>query len=776
MVVVRLLRRLLVGLGVLVLLAGSILAGLIWLTLPPGRDRAAIPGLSAPVDIAFDEDGVPRIRAASATDGAAALGYVHARDRLFQMDLMRRAAAGRLSEIAGPATLPMDRMMRVLGLRRRAEADLAGLAPDTRAMLQAYAQGVNAWIAAHGRFSAPEFVPLGTPAPWTPIDSLLWGKTMGVWLSDNWRQELARLSLEGRVPPDRIRELHATAPGGGHPDEAELGSAAWHRLAQRMLERIPDFPAPFTMPDEASNEWAVDARHSVTGAPLLAGDPHLGFSMPGVWYLARIETPAGVLAGATAPGAPFLVIGRNSRIAWTFTTTGADTQDLFIEEPVGDGLYRTPDGPRAFEVHQERIRVRGEPDEMLTVRETRHGPVISDLGMGGDRVIALAAANLAPGDRAADGLLALDRAGDVAAAHAAAAAISAPVQNLLVADRADIALFMTGRVPVRRAGDGSVPVEGSDGAHDWTGWAEGDALPTVVAPASGRLVNANERVAPAEFPVFLGRDWNGNWRAARIREMLDAKPKLAPADFAAMQADTESDYARRLLPTLRAVNPADDLSARAAKLLADWDGAMTMDRPQPLLFNAWMPRLRDLLLARAGLRLSPAVAGLEFVAFALSPEGAHWCGGDCGPALAESLGQAVHALGPRFGDDPAAWRWGPAHPAVFAHPILGRIPLLDVLGTAQIDSPGDDTTVDRGGTGWSGLRSVHGASYRGVYDLADLDASLFVVAPGQSGNPFRAHSRDFLERWRDGRTITLGPNAARTEATVALVPAGGAPQ
>ena len=680
---------------------------------------------------------------------------------------MRRAASGRLSEIAGPATLATDRMMRTLGLRRRAVADYPALPAETRAMLEAYARGVNAWIAERGRFSAPEFLFLGPPDPWEPADSLLWGETMGLWLSLNWRTELSRQSLAGHVPQQMIDELWPPASGEGRP-EAALAPALSH-LASDLAAVLPRFPAPYTLPGTASNEWAVDGRHTATGAPLLAGDPHLAFGFPGIWYLARIETPDGVLAGATAPGVPFLVLGHNGHIAWTFTTTGADVQDVFIETPAADDEYQTPDGPRPFTVREERIKVRGEPDQMLTVRETRHGPVISDLSNRNGPILAVSMANLAPGNTAAAGLLALNQAHDVDAAGKAAAMITAPVQNLLVADRQRIALYVTGRVPIRRAGDGSVPVPG-DGSHDWIGWASGEQLPHIVAPASGRLVNANDRVAPPDFPVFLGRDWFGDWRARRIRELLDRSDRHTPADFARMQVDVQSDFARQVLPKLLAVPVSEDIPRRAQGLLRDWDGGMTIDAPQPLIFNAWMHYFYGRVLEQAGIAVSDGGPLLEFVAYVLSPAGAHWCGGDCTGMLQASLTDAISDLRRRFGNDPSAMALGrgasggvrPPDAAPAAHP--------GALATLSIPSPGDDTTIDRGGPAYKQFQSVHGAEYRGVYDLADLDRSLFIVAPGQSGNLLSRHARDFLTRWRDGATITLGPTPDATTATIRLTP------
>ena len=684
----RTLRRILAAIGFVVLLVAAVVTGVLWLTLPPRSQQARIPGLTGPVDIGFDADGIPRIRAASAIDAAAALGFVHARDRLFQMEMMRRAASGRLSEIAGPATLNYDRTMRTLGLRRQALASYEALPQEARAMLEAYGRGVNAWIAERGRFSAPEFLFLGKPEPWQPVDSLLWGETMGLMLSLNWRTELSRYALLARLPKEKVDELWPSVLGDGKP--AGVTPAPQHANAAReLLDTLPRFPEPFTLPQTASNEWAVDGQHTATGAPLLAGDPHLGFGFPAIWYLARIETPRGVLAGATAPGVPFMVLGHNGHIAWTFTTTGADVQDLFIETPADDGQYQTPDGPRPFSVREERIKVRGEPDQVLTVRETRHGPVISDL-VGAQQILAVSMANLAPDNTAAAGLLALNQATNVDEARAAAAMITTPVQNLLVADRERIALYVTGRVPIRRAGDGSAPVPG-DGSHDWIGWASGDQLPHYVAPASGRLVNANDRIAPPDFPVFLGRDWFGDWRAQRIRQLLDNSNKHVATDFARMQVDVHSTFARQALPALLSVPISDDAARRAQALLRDWDGSMTLDAPQPLIFNAWIQFFYARVLQQADVPRGDGGPLLEFVSYVLSPAGAHWCGGDCTAALQASLGDAVVDLTHRFGGDPAKWRWGDAHPAVFAHPILRPIPILGTLGTLSIPSPGDDS-------------------------------------------------------------------------------------
>ena len=772
--VFRLLRRLLVVLVVVLLLAAGGIGALLWDTLPDANQTLRLPGLSAPVKVRLDRHGIPFIHAASMLDAATALGYLHARDRMFQMELMRRAASGRLAAIFGPSALPMDEEMRTLGLRRRAVRDLPRLRPRTWAMLAAYARGVNAWIDQRGRFAAPAFLLLGKPEPWTPVDSLLWGKTMSLWLSANWHEELARLALSAKLPRAKIDSLWPPSQDAGRPDAARTSPVRYAAVAvsaaQRVLDVLPRFPAPFTLPGTASNEWAVDSSHTATGAPLLAGDPHLGFGFPSLWYLVRIDTPHQTLAGATAPGVPFLILGHNRRIAWTFTDAEADTQDVFIETPAPGGRYETPSGPKPIKVRQARIRVRGHPDVLLTIRSTRHGPVIGRTA-DGKGLLAVAMAALTPHDTSADGLLALNRAQSVADAGAAAARVSSPVLNLLAADHTNIALFMTGRVPIRRGGDGAWPVDGADGAHDWIGFASGDQLPHIVAPASGRLVNANERVAPPDFPVFLGRDWFGNWRAQRIRALLAQTDKHRAADFAKMQRDVISAYAQQLLPILTALPVPPGPAAQVVALLRGWNGAMRMNAPQPLIFNAWLRRFRLMVLAKNGVPVRDAgPAHDEFVASLLTGANPGWCASDCHALLVASLQKAVARLSARFGADPSRWRWGAAHQAVFADPVASRIPLLRGFATLRIDSPGDGTTIDRAGLAAHGYDSVHGPEYRGVYDLSDLDRSLFMMTPGESGNLLSAHARDFLVPWRNGKTILLGPRPAHVTGRIMLNP------
>ncbi|MCS6933460.1 MAG: penicillin acylase family protein [Acetobacteraceae bacterium] len=765
----RLLRRGLAGLAGLVLLLSALLAAALWATLPAEEEEAAIPGLFAPVAIGLDSHGIPRILAASEADAARALGWLHARDRMFQMEMMRRGGAGRLAEILGPSALRLDRFVRTLGLARAAEADLAALPGEVRAILEAYAEGVNARIAARGRWIAPEFLALGPPEPWRPADSLLWGKVMGLWLSANWREELERARLAALLPPERIAELWPEDASAGRPDGgASLDPA---RVAA-LLSALPRFPEDGTLPPSASNAWALAPSRSASGGALLASDPHLGFSAPILWYLARIELPGGrFLAGATAPGVPMVVIGRNERLAWGFTTTHADTQDVVVERLAGPNTYETEDGPRPFALREERIRVRFGAEEVLRVRETRHGPVVSDLepGAPAGSVLAVAMTVLAPNDTAAAGLFALNRARSIAEARAAAALISAPSQNLVVADaEGGIALYIGGRIPLRRTGDGAWPAKGAAGPV-WRGFLPFDALPHVENPASGLVLNANNRVVPPGHPAFLGRDWHGDWRFRRILELLPGAD--TPAAQAGIQADAVSLLARELLPLLRRLPRPAGTAGEAFDLLSAWQGEMAAGLPQPLVFHAWLSALGRAALEAGGVPPGAAPARPEFLRHVFAEgRGAHWCGEQgCEALAARAFAEGVASLAARFGADPARWRWGDAHRARFLHPLLRFVPILGPWLGAEVPTPGDGQTVNRGGMA-ADFSHIHGPGLRLVADLSSPDGLWAIIATGQSGHPMSRHWLDLTGRWAAGGLLQLGAAADHEAGSILLLP------
>ncbi len=775
----RLARWLAFGLlGVLVLAAVGAGGGWLWLrqSLPQIDGEIRVAGLVAPVTVVRDQWAVPHIEAESLLDAVFALGFVHAQDRLWQLEFQRRVGAGRLAEIVGEPALPTDRYMRTLGLYRRAAASFAHLAPATRAWLEAYAAGVNAYLSARSGPLPPEFLILGAHEiePWTPADSLVWLRVMALDLGTNSRDELLRARLGARLTEQQIADIWPDYPADAPITLAGLtGGLGLDGLAAVL-------PAA-AAGGEGSNAWVLAGRRTRTGAPLLANDPHLGLQAPGVWYLAHLKTPELELIGATLPGLPAIVLGHNGTVAWGFTNTGADVEDVFVErlDPADPGRYLTPEGPAPFAVRDEVIRVKGAPPVTITVRETRHGPVFSDLMadaatlLGADRVLALAWTGLADDDRTADALLALDQAKDWPGFVAATRAVGAPMQNILYADtRGHIGFIAPGRVPVRRQGDGRWPVPGWSGDYDWQGWIPFDALPRALDPKDGLLFNANNRIVPPAYPWLLTADWEAPYRARRLAELL-VGGDFDLAAFAAIQADQYSLLAEDLLPIMLEAAPASEAAAAAMVELKGWDRVMREDGRAPLLFAAWYRELSRLIQADELGPLFPSFWGdrPQFMEQILKHRQV-WCDDvsteaveTCAELASRALDLALADLTRRYGPDQADWRWGEAHPARMAHAIFGDQPLLDRLFNIETQSGGDGTTVDVGhfapGDEQRPFASTHAASYRGLYDLADLDRSRWIAATGQSGNPLSSHYRDLTRLWAGGESA---PMTRRAEA------------
>lgn len=767
--------RTLVGLALILLLAGGV--GYLWLrgSLPATEGQVTIAGLDSPVEVLRDADGIVTIRAETEHDAFLALGYVHAQDRLWQMDFMRRTGAGRLSEVVGGATLRVDRLMRTLGLYRVAEANLAQLSAPTRAALESYTAGVNAFIETHDGPWPPEFYLLRyRPEPWRVTDSMVWGRLMALQLSSNWSDEVRRLRLAKHLEPEQVAFLWPDYPADGPIALAELASLYDGPTHGRLGEILPWDWAP----KSASNAWAISGGQTASGKPILANDPHLSLNAPGVWYLVRIETPDFQLVGATAPGAPFLVVGHNGRIAWGLTTTEGDAQDIFIER-LTDGdptRYDTPDGPQPFEIREETIAVRGKDPVLLQVRATRHGPVISDAFaeadglVGSDYVLALAWPALRDDDRTADALFGINHARNWGEFEAALRHWHSPQQTIVYADtEGTIGLTAPARLPLRKKGDGRSPVAGWSGEYDWAGFIPFEGLPRLRNPARGRIVTANNRLVPDDFPHLITADWRNPFRAARIEEMLDASPKARPEQHRAMQLDIVSLAARRLLPLLLPMVAGDDDSRQAARdLLRDWDFRMDRERPEPLIFYAWLHELtRKILADELGPDFGDFQRSNADLLSRVLTGGRTWCDHvnterteDCEGQVAAAFEAAVERLALAFGDDPGAWRWGDVHVARFPHPVLSHIPVLRSVFGFRVETDGGNYTVNRGGALMGGpaetlFTDVHGPGYRAVYDLADLDNSRFMISTGQSGNPLSPLYGSLAERWRDGAFIAL---------------------
>jgi penicillin amidase len=768
---------------IMVAAAGAIAAFVVGLSLPKTSGTLRIDGVSAPIEIVRDRHGVPHIFAAAERDAWFALGYVHAQDRQFQMEMMRRTARGRLSEVLGGATLDSDRFFRTLGLVQQAEATLAELPPDARARLDAYAAGVNALIAPQP-WPPPELVVRGAALErWTTVDSLLWGRLMALQLGGNWRDELTRARLLPNLPPGYAAELWPDRPADAATTLASLAPLYRALDLDRLAAHLP-----WLGPSQASNEWVVSGDRTAAGKPLLVNDPHLTLAAPGTWYLVRIVTPELTLTGASAPGVPAIVLGHNGHIAWGFTTTNGDQADLFIEriDPEDRTRYLTPDGPQPFATRAETIAVRGEPDVAITVRTTRHGPVISDAAPALTRstaeghAVALSTPAFYQTDRTALALFNLNKARSWDAFRAALADWHAPMQNIVYADiTGDIGLLAPALLPRRGTGDGWLPQPGWTGEADWNGFASAGDLTALHNPSTGRIVNANNRLVPEDFPLFITREWDAPYRAERIHELLDAMPSPDVSTMEALLSDPVSRFARAAIARLDGVARRDEPSAQALDRLRRWEGAMRRDRAEPLIFNAWMRELYRALLGATGER--DLLEGLrerpEMLLAALEGRSA-FCKDTpdgCDAAVADALARAVQTLTTRFGPDMETWRWGRMHYAPFRHPLFARVPLLRDLVGFRVATDGDYYTVNRGasrlGDGREPFAHVHGAGYRAIYDLADLSRSRFIVTPGQSGHPLSRHWGDLVGDWADGRHITLtgGRNALRAAGGSRLV-------
>ncbi|HKU95282.1 MAG TPA: penicillin acylase family protein [Vineibacter sp.] len=773
--------RLLAGLVVFVL---TLLVGLYFhlrTSLPDYAGTVRIAGLQASIDIVRDRNAIPHIFAGSLEDAMFGLGYVHAQDRLWQMEMMRRAAAGRLSEVlppalAGTGVVDIDRTMRALGVYRRAQDSLNALTPRTRKLLEAYSAGVNAHIATHKGSFGPEFTLLQvTPEPWQPADSLVWGKLMALSLDGNWRAELFRARLMKKLGEARMLQMF---PQLGDDRESTL-SILGDALLQLPLDRL--FGATdnaLTRKREASNEWVLSGTHTSSGKPLLANDPHLGLGAPGIWYLARLVGPDFDIRGATSPGSPAVVLGHNGRIAWGFTTTNLDSQDLFVEriDPGDPGKYVTPDGARPFNAREEYINVRFGEQVKIRLRTTRHGPVISDVldpktvEVEGGHVLALSATALDPGDTSAEGFLELGLARDWDQFLAAARKIVSPMQNIVYADTAgNIGFIAPAKVPIRRKGDGFLPVPGWTGEYDWAGFVPFEELPRAYNPPGGIIVNANARLVPGNFRHFISREWAEPYRQRRANAMLSGAGQHTVGSMIALQEDTLSPDTADTLPFLLALQPRDVRQAYAIDRLRHWNRRMLADQPEPLIYTAWLRALQRVLYAdELGEDLfkdyaSPNIAFLVTI-LRDRPE---WCDDvrtprpeTCAEAISTALDLALDELQKRYGPSIDSWRWGDAHQATHRHALFDAVPLLRDVASIRFPADGGMHTLNRASPAFRDGRDpyadVHGAGLRAIYDFDDLDNSRFAIPLGQSGNFLSPWYANFVSGWRAFDYLRIG--------------------
>ena len=737
--------------------------------------------IDAPVRILRDKHAIPHIIAENFEDATFALGYAHAQDRLWQMEMSRRYVQGRLAEMFGESVFQTDVQLRTLGVYAAAIESVARLSPETQAILRSYAAGVNAFLDHRSGPLPIEFTLAGvTPEPWRPADSVAVIKGMAMSLSGNAGSETERIALLSTLGKNSVEDFLAPFSQDPLPNYID---GLFRTTQLGRSHGIDDI--------SASNNWVVDGAHSATGKPLVANDPHLGFSIPSTWYLAHLAIPGEDIVGGTLAGVPAIVVGRNRHVAWGVTNVGSDTQDLYVERLDSDNpeLYQIPGGWTEFESRTETIAVRFGGEETIHVRSSRHGPVMesprySEIAPPG-HVMALSWTALAADDTSMDAILAINRAENAGDMRSAADFYVTPMQNIVYADDSgeigQIGLMLPGRVPVRsEANDslGLVPAPGWDARYDWLGYIPVDELPHFTDPPSGRLATANNKTIPEDYPHLLSRDWDAPYRHDRIDILLAATSAHDVNSFQKIQLDILDSYATTLKARLVAAGPFEGLADQAARLVGDWDGSMARDRPEPLIFAAWARALSKRIYAdELGLAFEDHWGFREdFILRVLDDvEGqSRWCDDrttpqseDCATQIRLALGDAIAELNAAYGEDLSAWRWGEAHISVHEARPFGDFPFIGAWFNREIVVDGGAFTLQRADHRLASNRpyaAVHGAGYRGIYDLANIDASLYIVSTGQSGNVFSEHYDDLLEMWASGGYVTIPTDRDRIEA------------
>ncbi len=758
-------------------------------SLPIVDGKINLPGMQSGGQIIRDRFGVPHIFADTVADAHFALGYAHAQDRLWQMEMNRRIAAGRLAEILGESALDTDKFLRTLGIRRAAEATQKNLDQETTDALKAYAAGVNAFINTNQRTLPPEFLLLGVkPEPWAPSDSIAWIKMMAWDLGGNWRNELLRMQLAQKLSPQQIAEFIPPYPGDAPmliPDLSRL-----YADLQNEATRLAAI-APANLPEGAgSNNWVVNGKKTVNGKPLLANDPHLSLSTPAIWYFAHLSAPGLNVIGATLPGVPNVVLGHNDRIAWGFTNTNPDVQDLFVEkiDASNPAQYISPAGPLSFKTLNEIIKVKNKPDVNLLVRISRHGPIVSDasvpIGAATPKGYAIAFqwTALRDDDLSMQAGLKMNRASNWTEFLQAARDFHSPQQNMVYADiDGNIGFVAPGRIPVRKTGNtikGYAPSPGWDALYDWESFIPFEQLPQEYNPASGQVVTANHKITAPGYKHHLTNEWFPPYRADRINAMLKEKVPYSTSTFIAMQSDVKSLMVVDFKPLFDTIVPGDS-DREAHDAVKKWDGEMRANEVAPLIFSAWYRELTRLVYADElgeGLFKNAWDQRAVFLLHILKNDGeqSRWCDNivtpakeDCKQIMAQALSLAMDDLNKRYGPNMEYWRWGDAHSAVSEHRPFSKQTTLAKIFDVSVPSSGDSYSVNVGRHNINNeaqpFANRHAASLRAIYDLSDLNQSVYIHSTGQSGNRLSPHYADFAKKWAAMDYITMTTNRGQIE-------------
>ena len=781
-------------------------------TEPSGKQ--VIKGLNEAVSIQFDANDIPHIKAKNPSDALFALGYLHASERSWQMEMNRRLASGRLSEILGEETVKIDRFMRTLGIKHAAEKQLERYPIEAKRLLQAYADGVNAGNVNLGWALPIEyFLTRSKPGYFSAADSVAWMLVLALDLGGNWQKELQRLGLAQYVTTAQVWEVIPP-----YPDTKPVSNVDFAKLYQdlqvyptskksqlqqpthppqaqpaKFLQNKTDLQLSHFLPGGkdgmGSNNWVLSGNKTASGKPLLANDPHLGLSAPSAWYFVHIDAPKLQVIGATMPGIPAVIIGRTNQIAWGFTNTNPDVQDLYLEQldPKNNSLYRGPDGPLSFQVREEIIDIKGENSLRFIVKESRHGPIISDAYEQAKNTIdanryalALRWTALDLENQSLATLLDMNRAESIDAFKNSLRHFYAPMQNIVMADTSgNIAFQVAGVAPKRTLYQGLygiAPAPGWDRQYDWSSYIPFDQLPASTNPAEGWLASANQQILADNNPNPLTADWELPFRYDRIKQLLEAQNKHDLNSMRAMQGDTLSLGATPLLALFKGVQSNHPLSNSTKQITNTFAGEMVANSAAPTIFNAWADQLTRLLFSRLGNLFEQEYGKRrqfrEALVLQIANPNSPWCDQpssaaveNCAETAKLAYDLALDQLSSAYGTDPQKWLWGQAHLAIAEHRPFSKVPLLNKIFNLVNPFPGDSFSINVGrlelGKSKQPYATKQAASMRIIFDFADLDQSTFMYPTGQSGWVQSSRYRNLNSLWanNDALPLTSKPSA-----------------
>ena len=752
-------------------LATAVMTALSRGRLPQTKGEVTLSGLSAPVEIFRDPWGIPHIYAQTREDLFFAQGFVHAQDRLFQMELNRRTAQGRLAELFGALALDTDRTVRTFGFNRLAEADWGLLSDEFREMLSAYADGVNAFIGHSGKKLPIEFVLLNhKPEPWLPVDSLAFSRVMIWQLSHAWQSEIIRAEIAEKVGAEHAAELEIHYPQLSPltlPEGIEFNALDLDGTLRKV-------PGPFLDRGKGSNAWVVSPRRSETGSAVLCNDMHLAVSMPSLWYEVHLNAGDDYhVTGVSLPGAPLVLVGHNDHIAWGMTLAFTDAEDLFIEQVDSQNRYLFKDEWHEPEIVEETINVKKQANPHIEkVMITRHGPIISDVIGHPSQKVSVQSMALRP-TSAFEGWYRLNQANGWDDFVQAAGLIEAPQLNVAYADvENNIGYWVTGKVPVRAKGNGSVPAPGWSGEYEWVGEVPYNEMPHALNPERGYLVTCNHKIVPDDYPHFLGNLWMNGYRARRLAELIDGCEKLSLQDHQKFHMDVKCLPGLELVSRLENVTDPDADVQLALRLLGEWDGFLTPESVAGMAYEVVRYTLvRNLLDPSLGEELAKRLMGQGFhpllmhsnefygndtvVLFRLLDNPESWWVKQAGGrdvVISKSLKQAIAWLRGNVGSDERSWQWGKIHRIKFEHPMSLQKPFDQVFDRGPFPIGGDTDTVCQtamyphnpyDNKAWS-------PSFRQIVDMGDLARSLVITPPGQSGQLASPHYDDLAQPWLNG--------------------------